>query len=107
MAELDPAERASATVSTRDEGGTPVITISGELDLSNAVQVKAAIEAAVAGKQRLILELGELEYMDSSGVALLASAAQQIREIQVRGPSPIVRRLIELTGLDQVLRITP
>ena len=108
MAELDSTGRASATIMARDEGGTPVISIAGELDLSNMGQAKAAIDAALTSQaQRLILELSELEYMDSSGLALLAAAARQAREIELRDPSPMVRRLIEMTGLDQILRMTP
>jgi anti-anti-sigma factor len=108
MAELDSTGRAVATITTGDEGGTPVISIVGELDLSNMGQAKAAIDAALTSQaQRLILELSELEYMDSSGLALLAAAARQAREIELRDPSPMVRRLIEMTGLDQVLRMTP
>ncbi len=108
MAELDPGGQAFATITSRDENGTPVITIAGELDLSNTGQAKAAIDTALASQdQRLILELGGLEYMDSSGIALLAAAARQTREVELRDPSAIVRRLIELTGLDQILRMTP
>jgi anti-sigma B factor antagonist len=108
MAELDPAGQAFATITTRDENGIPVITIAGELDLSNTAQARAAIDTALARQdQRLILELGELEYMDSSGIALLAATARQTREVELRDPSAIVRRLIELTGLDQILRMTP
>ena len=108
MAELDAAGQAFATITTRDENGTPVITIAGELDLSNAAEARAAIDTALAtGDQRLVLELSELQYMDSSGIALLAAAARQTGDVELRDPSAIVRRLIELTGLDQILRMTP
>ena len=108
MAELDPTGQAFATITTRDESGTPVVTIAGELDLSNTGEARAAIDAALTGQaQRLILELSELQYMDSSGIALLAITAQRAHQIEVRDPSPIVRRLIELTGLEQILQMTP
>ncbi len=45
--------------------------------------------------------------MDSSGLALLASVAQRVPEVELRDPSPIVRRLIELTGLVGILNVTP
>ena len=84
----------------------PVITVAGELDLTNAKQVSSAIEAALSGHgQRVVFEVSELTFMDSSGIALLASVARQAREIELRDPTPIVRRLIEMTGLDQLLRI--
>jgi anti-anti-sigma factor len=43
--------------------------------------------------------------MDSSGIALLLSVARRVPDVQLHSPSPIVRRLIELTGLEQTLRI--
>ena len=45
--------------------------------------------------------------MDSSGLALLASVARKVPEVELRDPSPIVRRLIELTGLAEILNVSP
>lgn len=106
MADLDPADQAQAVVDVRDENGAPVIWLSGELDMTSVPQVRVAIDAALASHPgRVILDASGLEYMDSSGIALLASVASKAREVQVRNPTSIVRRLIELTGLSQILRI--
>jgi anti-anti-sigma factor len=106
MADLDPAEQAQAVVDVRDENGSPVIWLSGELDMTSVPQASAAIDAALASHPgHLVLDASSLEYMDSSGIALLARMASKAREVQVRNPTPIVRRLIELTGLSQILRI--
>jgi anti-sigma B factor antagonist len=104
---LDP-NGSSITVKTWAEGGTPVVSLSGELDLTNAGRVQSVIgDMIAAGTERLIVEMSELEFMDSSGLALLASVARKVPEIELRGPSPIVRRLIELTGLAEILNVTP
>ncbi len=106
MADLEPADRPTASV--REENGTPVIYLSGELDMTSAGQFSAAIDAALASHPaRLILDASDLTFIDSSGMVLLGSAAQRVQEVQVRDPAPIVQRLIELTGLSQVLRILP
>jgi anti-anti-sigma factor len=105
MADLDPDGVAVASV--QDENGTPVVYLSGELDLTSAGQLSTAIDAALASHpDRLVLDASGLSFMDSSGIVLLVSATQRVQEVQVRDPSPIVRRLIELTGLTKVLRIT-
>jgi anti-sigma B factor antagonist len=107
MAELDPADQAVTVASVRDENGAPVVYLSGELDLTSAGQFSTAIDAALGSHPgRLILDASGLKFMDSSGIVLLVSATQRVQEVQVRDPSPIVRRLIELTGLSKVLRIT-
>jgi anti-sigma B factor antagonist len=107
MADLDPAAQAAAPLDVRDESGTPVIWLSGELDNTNAGQVRAAIEAALGSHpDRVVLDASGVTFMDSSGIALLASMTHRARQVQVRNPTAIIRRLIELTGLDQVLQIT-
>jgi anti-anti-sigma factor len=45
--------------------------------------------------------------MDSAGIAVLVRAAGEVGAVQIRNPSPIVRRVIEVTGLTGVLRIGP
>jgi anti-anti-sigma factor len=108
MAELEPAASASAGVEAREENGTLVLYLSGELDVTNAEYVRSAVNAAMNGHaEQVIFDLADLEFMDSSGIALLISAAGQVRDVQVRNPSAVVRRLIQLTGLAGTLRIAP
>ncbi|MGH9120727.1 MAG: STAS domain-containing protein [Acidimicrobiales bacterium] len=45
--------------------------------------------------------------MDSSGLALLLSVANQGVRVQLRDPSPAVRQVVELTGLADMLVIEP
>ncbi len=106
MADLEPAGQAASVASVREENGTPVVWLSGELDLTSTGQFAAAIDTALGSDPgRLTLDASGVTFMDSSGIVLLISAAQRVQELRVRDPSPIVRRLIELTGLTKVLRI--
>jgi len=107
-AEPGPAGNGALTVRTWTEEGIPVIGIAGELDLSNTEQVRPAVEGAIAGRvERLVFDLRELDFLDSSGIALLAAATRQARTVELRNPGPVVRRLVELTGLTHILRMTP
>ena len=108
MAEPGQAGSASAALKAQEQGGALILYLSGELDVTTADQIRSAIDAAVGGDtERLIIDLADLQFMDSSGIALIVSVAQRVREAQVRNPSAIVRRLIELTGLEEALHITP
>jgi anti-anti-sigma factor len=107
MAELDD-DAAAARVDVAAEDGTPVLTFSGDLDLSGAQRIRGVIEDAVVTAQgHIVFEMSGLAYMDSSGIALLLTAAQRVSTVEVRNPSPIVRRVIELTGLEQALQVPP
>jgi len=108
MAELDQAGNNYATVQTWTEPGTLFARISGDLDLSNAENIRSLIEVALTPDiRRLVFEVSELAFMDSSGIALLAALAQKVSQAELRNPSPGVTRLIQLTALDQLLRISP
>jgi anti-sigma B factor antagonist len=105
MAELEPDHAAEAVIDTRsDSTGAPIVTVSGDLDMSNADALEATV-ASVAAKrpERLIFDLSDLRFMDSAGIAVLLGAAAKVNVVQLRDPSPAVRRVVELTGLGDVL----
>ena len=86
----------------------PVICLSGELDMVSVERVRSVVEGALTAEDdRIAFDVSELEFMDSSGIALLVSAARTARQVELRHPTPIVRRLIELTGLTELLLMVP
>ncbi len=109
MAGLDDASAAEVVIDTRvDPSGAAVITVSGELDMSNASSLEAIVASISAeGPERLIFDLSGLRFMDSAGIAVLVGATSNVNAVQLRDPSPVVRRVIELTGLSGVLPIEP
>jgi anti-anti-sigma factor len=94
------------------EGDIPVLRLRGELDRLTVDEVDRTIRevASTAGSQ-VILDLAELEFIDSAGLRSLSRAhsllADAGRTLVVRSPSLAVRRLIELVGLLDILTIEP
>jgi anti-anti-sigma factor len=108
MAELEPTDDVYCAVEVSREDGMPVIRLSGELDMVSVERVRSVVEGALTAEDdRLAFDVSELEFMDSSGIALLVSAARRARQVELRHPTPIVRRLIELTGLTELLLMVP
>jgi anti-sigma B factor antagonist len=102
----EPGAPSGRAEITRDTAGVPVIKLVGEIDLSNVDSVRAAIEPTVSStSELLVFDLSGLEFLDSSGIALLLFAAANTGSVQLRSPSEIVRRIIEVTGLADVLHI--
>ena len=62
-----------ALLSITERVGNRIATITGEIDLSNAAQIGAALEADADGK--LIIDLTDLDSIDSSGLAVVARLA--------------------------------
>jgi anti-anti-sigma factor len=106
MAELGDNQAADIAVDTStDSSGAAVVTVAGQLDISNADTLDAAVATAVAAHpQKLIFDLSGLEFMDSAGIAVLIRATSDVEAVRLRNPSPIVRRLIEVTGLSGILQ---
>jgi anti-anti-sigma factor len=102
-------EGAEASVDQwREESGALVVRVTGEVDMSNAGKVRDVVDRVTGtGVDRLIFDLGGLEFIDSSGLAVLLAAAQKVPSVQLRNPSPIVRRVVEVTGLSETLPTEP
>jgi anti-anti-sigma factor len=102
-------EGAEASVDQwREDSGALVVRVTGEVDMSNASIVQEAIDQETGtGVDHLIFDVGGLEFIDSSGLAVLLSAAQKVPLVQLRNPSPIVRRVVEVTGLSETLPTEP
>jgi anti-anti-sigma factor len=107
VADVDEGAAPEITLSTRvDPGGAHVVSVAGELDSSNAKMLADTMATLLAERpERVIFELGALRFMDSAGIAVLVRTAADVETVEIRDPSPIVRRVIEVTGLTHVLRI--
>ncbi len=92
-------------VSTERTDNTARVKMVGELDIGTAEQAESEIREAESADSAttVVLDLGGLTFMDSTGLRLLVSADARAREAGrrlaiVRGPDA-VQRVIELTGL--------
>ena len=89
-----------------DDDGVPIIRLSGEIDMSNVDALRRTIEPVVArAPDRVIFDLSALSFMDSSGIALLLQVSAKSESVRVRRPSPLVQRMIEATGLTDILQV--
>ncbi len=91
-------------VDVRDGSQAVVIAVSGELDLASSPSLEEELESgAAAGAELVIVDLRQLEFMDSTGLSVLVRAHQRAtqsgkRFVVVRGPQQ-VQRLLSLTGV--------
>jgi anti-sigma B factor antagonist len=89
--------------------GTVSLSLAGELDLAGARQMEASLAAAEReGPARLIVDLGRLAFIDSTGLRLLLQANTRAQEggyeLVLRPGEPAVQRVFEVTGALEVLR---
>jgi len=99
----------SVNLSTRDCGGHVVVALRGELDIADATGVAAVLAAAIAREPQIIVDLAGLEFIDVSGVAVLARGQKRARfaggELRLAAPKPLVLRMLTITRLIDVLSV--
>jgi anti-sigma B factor antagonist len=82
-----------------------VVKLGGELDLYNARQVREALaEASAESPQRIVVDLGEVEFIDSTALGVLIEARTRLanrRAFLLAAPGLQTRRALEISGLDR------
>jgi anti-sigma B factor antagonist len=99
------------SIEERRHDGTVVLTLRGELDLASADVVNARLDELRAEGVPVLLDIDELDFMDSSGLRLVLDAAEASNKTGWRfslthGPEQ-VRRLFESTCVTDQLPIVP
>jgi anti-sigma B factor antagonist len=94
------------------DGGVTVLRLDGRLNLVSAPRLKAAIDRAVdAGHPRVVVDLGAVSFMDSSGLGALIAGLKKARQgsgdLRISGVNQQVATVLQLTNLDRVLRAHP
>ncbi|MBT2392104.1 MULTISPECIES: STAS domain-containing protein [Streptomyces] len=84
---------------------TAILTIGGELDIDTATSLHHHMaNQFLHGRRHLVLDLSDLQFMDSSGLNVLIKAGREARntagDLHLAAPTPAVRRLFEITGLN-------
>lgn len=103
-------DELSIDLKTEDGGGTLVFRLRGSLDLATAPTVRAALtDATDKGGHHIVVDLTQLEFLDSTGLGVLIGAHRRaaerggsLRLIVHDGP---ISRLLNITGLIGVFAV--
>ena len=100
--------QSNFSVEVHNSNQAVVIGVSGELDLASSPALERELERGAAAQAELVIvDLRDLEFMDSTGLSVLVRAHQRAVENDqrfgvVRGPQQ-VQRLLSLTGVAERL----
>ncbi len=94
----------------RESGpGETVLTVKGELDLDSSATLQSEIQAALKKAKLLKIDLKEVSYVDSSGIAVLIQGTKLARKsaakIVLKSPSPQLLSVLELSQLKDFFTI--
>lgn len=93
------------------EGKAVIVSLTGEIDHHNAAALRTGIDKLIYEKRpsKLILDLENIEFMDSSGLGLIMGRYSLLREfggeLAVRNPNAGVLKICKLAGMERMIRI--
>jgi anti-sigma B factor antagonist len=98
------------SVSTSERDDVVVVTVSGEVDVYTAPQLRSALEDRIAaGQTSLVVDLEDVGFIDSTGLGVLVGRLKVVRKadgwLSVVCTNERILRLFAITGLDQVLPV--
>jgi anti-sigma B factor antagonist len=97
-----------ASVSAGESG--PLITLSGETDITTVAELSELLTAQLSGGTvYLTIDASGLSFADSASIRVLLLAARTLKErggrLVLLRPQPGVARMLEITGADQMITV--
>ena len=89
-----------------------LVVLAGEHDLHSADEVQQTLDQSLALCDHLIVDLSAAEFIDSTIVHVLVQTKKQATELDrkfnvVLGTAQVVERILEVTGVVQLLNVVP
>jgi anti-sigma B factor antagonist len=93
-------------------GGCAVLQVAGEVDARTAPMLREQMrELSAKGAVHLIADLGQVDFLDSTGLGALAGGLKRLREaggsLTLVITTPRILRIFQITGLTKALAIQP
>ena len=91
---------------------TLTVCIAGELDQHMAEKVRNTIDSEIlkSGATRLVFDMNEIPFMDSSGIGMLIGRYKLMKrlsgEVEVMGMKENILRIFKMSGLNQIMKVT-
>ena len=104
-------ERKRARILCDTVGCTLSVHVRGEIDHHTAGEIRRGIDGMLFEKRpkKLVLDLSAVRFMDSSGLGLIMGRYSVMKELEgemvVWNPSPEIRSIIALAGMERMVRI--
>ena len=88
-----------------------VVAVRGEIDLFTAPELKSALSEAIeSGHTRIVVDLTDTTFLDSTALGVLIGAVKRLRSrdgrLTIVNVDDNIAKTFEITGLDQIFTIT-
>ena len=105
-----PAGSEDFRISVRDDDDVLTVTVDGEVDVATAPALRDELYRLIErGSTRIVVDLGGMEFIDSTGLGVFVGALKRSREgggeLQLRSLRPAARKIFDITGLSTAFSI--
>ncbi|MEU8637129.1 STAS domain-containing protein [Amycolatopsis sp. NPDC048633] len=94
---------ALTLVAAAGDDGDRILTVTGEIDMSNAGEFGSALDRELAAATALAVDLTGVTYVDSAGIAVLFDRASS-HDLRLTAPR-LLDRVLRVSGLTQVTKV--
>jgi anti-anti-sigma factor len=102
---------SSLQVDASEHDAVAVVLLSGDLDLDSAPQLRDALDRLVVrGCRDVVVDVSRLHFCGAVGLGILVATAQGLPSgggLTLVGATGMLRRLLHVTGVDEVVRVEP
>jgi anti-sigma B factor antagonist len=99
------------SISTDVKEGTTVVQVGGDLDVYTAPRLRESLAEVVADGGRVVLDLSEVHFIDSTALGVLVNTLQQTQsagsELRLVVDDPYLLKIFRITGFDGLFSIYP
>lgn len=99
------------TVAVNTLDGTHILTPAGEIDFASQSVMRQALDPAKAAGARIVVDLHQVTFMDSTGINLLIAAHQDLTAaggwLRLADIPPAIHRTLDIVGLNTVIDCYP
>jgi anti-anti-sigma factor len=103
LSAIAPPPPEFAVEAVEEAGGVQTLRPAGELDIGTAQKLERALLEGREPGDRVVLDLADLEFIDSTGLRVIVRAAEAARragwDLTLRQGTPAVRRVFEISGV--------
>ena len=96
-------------INVERENETMVARVAGRVDSTNAREFEQALNASISDDRKVIVDLGELSYISSSGLRVILLFAKMLQrrdaKLALCSLSESIREVFEISGFDKIILI--
>ena len=99
-----------ASIQFERANGSLLVRLGGEIDLSNSDQLHQQLESAIEGSTLVVIDLTEINYLDSQGLRLIKQLCNQVEkegsELRlVAPPDSVARQVLDMARMSDYVEI--